>query len=481
VPSPLAARPGARLYRTGQQGRRLEGGGIEFRGRAGAGPASTVRARLLEHPAVAEAQVRAWQPPRGEEQLVAYYAAAPGAALAVEALRAYLRAELPRHLAPQYFVRLDTVPDGGALPSPDEAGMRLETPYEAPGDAWELRLRRIWEELFGVSPIGVTENFFDLGGHSLAAVRMMAAVEREFGRQLPLAVLLGAGTIQALAAVLRGEPSSAPASPLVPIRASGSRPPVFCVHGMGGEVLSYVDLAHALWSDQPLYGLQALPWRQDEDVELSVEEIAAGYLAAVRGVQPEGPYRIAGYSFGGFVALEMAQQLLAAGEAVALLGIFDTSLNARTSGADWAEMMLWFARPGCLVTAQELRRAGGVEEQVAYAVAHGVFPPGVTHSTAIRYLRAGIHHTGAKQRYTVTPYAGRATLFRALEGHVLRDEDPTLGWAAVAQGGVEIHDTPGTHNSMLLRPYVQTLAALLRASLDRLQEPAAPECEAACA
>jgi thioesterase domain-containing protein/non-ribosomal peptide synthetase component F/acyl carrier protein len=479
VPSPFTARPGARLYRTGQQGRRLEGGGIEFRGTGDGGAASTVRARLLEHPNVADAQVRAWKHPGGEDHLVAYYVAAPGEALVVEELRAYLRAGLPRHLAPQYFVRLATIPEEAALPSPDEAGLSLETPYEAPGNAWELRLRRIWEELFGISPIGVTENFFDLGGHSLAAVRMMAAVEREFGRQLPLAVLLGAGTIQELAAVLRGEPASTPASPLVPIRASGSRPPVFCVHGLGGEVLSYVDLAHYLGSDQPLYGLQALSWQQDEDVELSVEEIAAGYLAAVREVQPEGPYRIAGYSFGGYVALEMAQQLVAAGEPVALLGIFDTNLHGRATEADLAEVMLWGARPGCPVTAPELRRAGGLEEQVAYAVAHGVFPPGVTYATAIRYLRAGTHHGAAKRRYTVKPYAGRATLFRAREGHALRDEDPTLGWGEVAQGGVEIHDTPGTHNSMLLRPHVQTLAGLLDACLERTRQPAAPE--AACA
>lgn len=481
--APFAARPGARLYRSGDLGRRLEGGGLEFRGSAaeGTSAASTVWARLLAQPGVADARVRAWTDALGAEQLVAYYVAAPESGLVVETLRASLRAELPRHLAPQYFVRLSEIPDGpgaAALPAPDEAGLGLETPYEPPGDGWELRLRRIWEELFEISPIGVTENFFDLGGSSRAAVRMMAAVEREFGRQLPLAVLLGAGTIQGLAAVLRSDSASAPPSPLVPIRASGSRPPIFCVHGMGGEVLCYVDLARYVGSDQPLYALQALPWHRDDDVELTLEEIAAGYVAALREVQPEGPYRIAGYSFGGFVALEMAQQL--PGEAVALLGIFDTRLHGQAAQADWAEVMLKFARPGCSVTAGELRRAGEVEEQVAYAVAHGVFPPGVTYPTAIRYLRAGSQHIGAKQGYVVKPYPGRVTLFRALEGHVAEDEDPTLGWGSVAEGGLEIHDTPGNHDSMLYRPHVQTLAALLRASLDRVREPAAAAGEKAC-
>ncbi|MDB4951668.1 MAG: amino acid adenylation protein [Gemmatimonadetes bacterium] len=485
VPNPFTARPGARLYRTGELGRRLEGGGLEFRGGGAEDPlaASTVRARLLAHPAVADAQVRTWTDPAGDAHLVAYFAAAPGTALAVEELRAFLRAELPRHLAPRYFVRLAAIPAGpgaAALPSPDEAGRSLETPYEAPCDGWELRLRRIWEELFGISPIGVTENFFDLGGHSLAAVRMMAAVEREFGSQLPLAVLLGAGTIQGLAAVLRDGSAFTPSSPLVPIRASGSRPPLFCVHGMGGEVLSYVDLASCLGSDQPFYGLQAPSWQGDDDAEASLEEIAASYLDAVRRVQPEGPYRLAGYSFGGFVALEMAQQLLAAGEQVALLGILDTSLHAQATAADWAEVILKFARPGCPVTAEDLRRAGGVEEQVAHAVAHGVFPPGVTYPTALRYLRAGSRHSDAKQRYAVKPYAGQVTLFRALEGHVAGDEDPTLGWASVADGGLEIHDVPGNHDLILQRPHVHRLAELLRASLDRVRQPAPPVGEAAC-
>ncbi|HYR10185.1 MAG TPA: amino acid adenylation domain-containing protein [Longimicrobium sp.] len=480
VPNPFAARPGAWLYRTGDVARRREDGRLEFRGGAAeeASAASTVRARLLAHPAVADARVRTWTDPAGDDRLVAYFVAAPGTALIVETLRGFLRTGLPRHLAPQYFVRMAAL--GRALPSPDEAGTRLETPYEAPCDGWELRLRRIWEELFGISPIGVTENFFDLGGHSLIAVRMMAAVEREFGTQLPLAVLLGAGTIQGLAAVLRDESAPAPASPLVPIRASGSRPPLFCVHGMGGEVLSYVDLATCLGSDQPFYGLQGLAWQGGDDVELTLEEIAASYLAAVREVQPEGPYRIAGYSFGGFVALEMAQQLVAAGESVALLGILDTSLHAQSSAADWAEVILKFARPGCPVTVQELRAAGGVEAQVAYAVEHGVFPPGVTYPTALRYLRAGTRHSDAKQRYVVKPYPGQITLFRALEGHVVGDEDPTLGWAAVAEGGLEIHDVPGNHDLILQRPHVQALAGVLRASLDRVQEPAPAAGEAAC-
>jgi thioesterase domain-containing protein/non-ribosomal peptide synthetase component F/acyl carrier protein len=482
VPSPFAARPGAWLYRTGDLARRGEEGGLEFRGSGAdeASAASTVRARLLAHPGVADARVRTWTDPAGDDRLVAYFVAAPGTALIVETLRGFLRAGLPRHLAPHYFVRMPSIPAGRALPSPDEAGESVETPYEAPCDGWELRLRRIWEELFGISPIGVTENFFDLGGHSLIAVRMMAAVEREFGTQLPLAVLLGAGTIQGLAAVLRDEGAPAPASALVPIRASGSRPPLFCVHGMGGEVLSFVDLATCLGSDQPFYGLQSLPWQGGDDEENTLEEIAASYLAAIREAQPEGPYRIAGYSFGGFVALEMAQQLVAAGESVALLGILDTSLHAKSSAADWAQVILQFARPGCPVTVEELRAAGGVEEQVAYAVEHGVFPPGVTHPTAIRYLRAGNRHSSAKRRYTVKPYPGTITLFRALDGHVTRDDDPTLGWGEVAEGGVEIHDIPGVHDLILQRPNVQALAGVLRAALDRAREPAPAASEAAC-
>ena len=193
-----------------------------------------------------------------------------------------------------------------------------------PKDDTIAQLSRIWQDLLGLDSVEPDQNYFDLGGDSLLAVQMFAQIEKSFNVNLPLATLFDAPTIEELAQILRQECATPKWSPVVPIQTSGTKPPLFCMHGARGNVLMYRGLSQHLGDDQPFYGLQCqgldgscLPFTR-------VEDMAALYVKEIRKVQPKGPYFLGGYCLGGTIALEMAQQLVASGERVAMLALFDT-------------------------------------------------------------------------------------------------------------------------------------------------------------
>ena len=188
----------------------------------------------------------------------------------------------------------------------------------------ERKLQSIWESLLGTSPIGLNQNYFELGGTSILAVRLFAQIGKEFQRKLPLSVLFEAQTVAQLAKVLQSDDSSSDRSPIVAIQPNGSRPPFFCIHGGGGNVLIYRALSQHLGSDQPFFGLQAQGLDGERPCLITIEEMASLYVDEIRRVQPHGPYHLGGYCMGGTVAYEMAQRLRAQGEEVALLALFDT-------------------------------------------------------------------------------------------------------------------------------------------------------------
>src|SRR6202035_6054305 len=185
-------------------------------------------------------------------------------------------------------------------------------------------LSRIWQELLGIESTGLDQNYFDLGGDSVLAVHLFAEIEKVFKVKLPLATLFDAPTIQELAGILRSEAPSKGWSPLVAIQDSGSRPPFFCVHGAGGNVLIYRELSQNLGPDQPFYGLQSQGLDGTYPPLTRIEDMAATYMKAIRRRQPHGPYLIGGYCGGGLIAFEVAQQLQSQGEQVALLALLDT-------------------------------------------------------------------------------------------------------------------------------------------------------------
>ncbi|MBC8954221.1 non-ribosomal peptide synthetase [Xenorhabdus sp. PB62.4] len=330
---PFSQTPDARMYRTGDLARYLPDGNLIFIGRNDQQvkirgfriEPGEIEARLMEYPAVREAIVLAL----GDEQdkrLVAYVVAPADDGLAT-CLYSHLSASLPDYMVPAAFVRLDALPltpngklDRRALPEPDQNAFSHQT-YEAPQGEIEIALATIWRELLEVEQIGRYDNFFALGGHSLLAMRMINLAAGR-GLMCTLNNLFQFPVLAELVSKITLDPLSQPQSSAIPVRPSGMEPPLFFVPS-GMNDYSYIfGLAQHIQSDYPIY---ALPWPSiNEEPVSAIEALAAKMITFMKAVQPEGQYRIYGYSSGGVLAYAIAQQLLNAGETVDFLGLIDT-------------------------------------------------------------------------------------------------------------------------------------------------------------
>ena len=496
IPHPFSVEPGARLYRTGDLARWLPSGELEYLGRVDNQvkvrgfriELGEVEAALAAHTAVRAVVVEARRARGGEKNLVAFVVC-DGEARADE-LREWMLARVPEYMVPSAFKVLEELPltangkvDRRALPEVSGVQSRDSASFVAPRDVFELRLCRIWEEVLGVEPVGVRDRFFDLGGHSLVAARLMHRIERSFGRRLPLATLFESPTVEHLAGLLRRDAAAAaaPFSPLVEIQPNGERPPFFCVHPSGGNVLCYAGLSRHLGPDQPFYGLQARGLGAGQSPHASIEEMARDYVAHLRAARPEGPYLIGGWSMGGVVAYEMARQLAAQGAEVALLALFDSALPSPDArAADWDELSLLrafaldmgLAADEVSVSPEELA-ALGFEERLEYllgrAVQSGVLPPDVAFGEALRLFEIFKANVHAMSAYAPQEGGVPATLFRASErGDAAQDPLREPARAAYA----EVRDVPGSHFTIVREPHVGVLAAELRAAMERALAPA---------
>jgi non-ribosomal peptide synthetase component F/thioesterase domain-containing protein/acyl carrier protein len=487
-----------RLYRTGDLGRYLPDGNVEHAGRADRQikirgfriePAE-IEAALTEHPQVREAVViaRSRIGSANEPVLVAYVVPEKRHDVDATILRQSLAAKLPQFMIPSSFVMLAALPltpngklDRAALPIPTDLVNQHPEEYTAPRSDHEKELVELWQEVMSLDHVGVHDNFFDLGGHSLLAVRLFALIEKRFGKRLPLATLFQAPTIAQLVARLNED--STQWSSLVPIQPAGSRPPFFCVHAVGGNVLEYYDLARYLGSDQPFYGLQSRGLHGEEP-HTAIAEMARHYLNEIRNVQPDGPYFIGGRSLGGIIAYEMACQLRAGGEEVSLLALLDSY----PVGYDKA------IGNGTLRTksARALRRALAhlsnihslsLREKISYITNKSSYGAVRIKSRAWRAVYRAFKRIGrnlpahlrdveqfnwlAASRFIPRSYDGRATLFWASQD--LRAKfDMIEGWKNLASV-LDVVEIPGTHLDIIKEPYVAELAAKLQRSLASAQ------------
>jgi amino acid adenylation domain len=498
LPNPFGGEGDKRLYRTGDRARFRADGTIEFLGRFDDQvkirgfriEPGEIEAVLAAHPGVRESVVGAREDSSGERRLVAHVVPARGALLSSHELRGWLKKQLPDYMVPSVFVMMKLFPlmpngkvDRQALPAPD---LRARAGFVAPRDDLERRLAGIWEETLGVEPIGVRDNFFDLGGHSLLAARLVARIERAVGRSLPLVVLFDAPTIGRLANLFREEGWVPSWSSLVPIRREGSKVPLFCVHGVGGNVVGFRDLAKHLSPDQPFYGLQAVGFDGRQAPLTRVEDMARHYIKEIRIVQPEGPYHVAGASFGGTVAFEIARQLRAAGSEVGLVALIDTVATERETTVSQSlkayGKRMWFHLGNLLLQPGRLsyirKKSKTLKRRIRSQLWRIAF-----HSYQVRSHRLPGTLQDVKEscylairRYVPTPYSGRVTLFRAKKRSVADSPEVDLGWGSLAGGGVEIYEVPGDHESMLGKPHVAILAGKIQTCLDRreadrLREP----------
>jgi non-ribosomal peptide synthetase component F/thioesterase domain-containing protein len=354
--------------------------------------------------------------------------------------------------------------------------------FVVPRDEIEKQLAEIWEKVLGVRPIGLHENYFELGGTSLLAVRLFAEIDKAFHTKLPLSSLFEAQTIQELAETLRHADGAPTWSPLVAIQREGSRPPLFCIHGAGGNILIYRELALRLGADQPVYGLQA----QGLDGELpalgTIEEMAALYVEEIRRIQLHGPYYLGGYCMGGTIALEMAQQLNGMGEETALLALFDTMNWSKVSTARiWQKPYHIAQRVGFhgmnffLLDFQDKIKffkgkfkALRSRSYVWRGMLLGKLGQKRSESSNKSVLLARIWEANDRAILTYIPraYAGKIADFRPMVQYA-RYSSPELKWGQLARGGQEIITLPVYPAGMLLEPFVQHLANALTAAIDK--------------
>jgi len=493
IPNPFSEEPGARLYKTGDLARYLPDGNIEFLGRVDHQvkirgfriELEEIESALGQHPAVREAVVLAPEDASGERRLVAYVVAEREPLPTIAELRSFLKEKLPEYMVPALFVPLDALPlmpngkvDRRALPAPDRTRPELEKVFVAPRDDLELQLTRIWEEILGVRPIGVRDNFFELGGHSLLAARLFASIENRLGKKLPLATVFQGATVEHLAGILRQDATLAPQFSLVPLQSGGSKRPLFLVHPAGGHVFPYVHLARYLGPDQPCYGLQARGLEEGEAPQTRIEDMASDYIKALQPMQPKGPYLLGGWSMGGLVAFEMAQQLHAQGQSVDLLALLDARItppDEKFPEADFEAMLLAdFVRYfGLSLDVWEslarFPRDDVLTHVLELAQSAGLVPPDVGISQAHRFVELLKSDFQATRNYELHLYPGRVTLFKASEELEGTSPDPTLGWSAWAVEEVEVYVVPGNHANMVYKPHVEGLAEKLRDCLNRAQ------------
>ena len=504
LPDPFRGDSEARLYRTGDKVRYLPDGNIEFLGRVDQQvkirgyriELGEIESVLRGHPQVKDGVVVVRDGAPGGNFLMAYVISHGPPVPTVQEIRNYLKQTLPEYMVPSRVMILNALPltpngkiDRRALPEPAPVQMEVSNEFVGARDAMEQALANIWAGVLKVDGVGIQDNFFELGGNSLLAVRLFSQIKKLTGKELPLVTLFEAPTIEKLAAILRQEGWESPWASLVPIKPGGSKPPFYCVHGVGGNILEYLDLAKYMDVDQPFYGLQAIGLDGKRPIEnLTVEQMATRYIEEIRGFQPRGPYYIGGSSFGGLVAYEMAQQLTAAGEEVGLLAFFDTNgpgypkllptTTAWKRRADWwlDRVALHWGNLRASRGRDKLRYVGDktrrwnkqfrwkrqrLWDQIRERVGQAFWPEGIKQVRVIGYRAA--------TTYKPQPYAGRATLFRATEQPRGIYPDPTLGWDGLVQGGLKIHDTPGHHGAIVREPRSRVLAEQLQDALTEAQ------------
>ncbi len=331
----------------------------------------------------------------------------------------------------------------------------------------------VWQQSLGLDRMGPDDNFFELGGDSLVAVQIITKLRKTLDENIPLATFLKAPTIRQLTALLdrsAAQPSDDKVlswSCLVPIQTQGTKPPLFCVHALGGNVLDYFLLSQYLGSDQPFYGLQSLGLDGQQQPLHRVEDMAKQYIQEIQAIQPTGPYFLSGYSFGAMIAFEMAQQLAAQGQSIGLLAFLDGSspLLPNTRPSPWKTLgvhldNLWQLSPPEKFTYIKHRldyrqNNASIRDMLIsqWTTAEGL-------SQHLVDLLDG--NLQAMDNYVAKPFVGDAVLFRSRIQSMESALDPDLSWASLIVGNLDIHAITGPHFSMMKEPHVRILSEKLK-------------------
>ncbi|WP_346397669.1 non-ribosomal peptide synthetase [Pseudomonas syringae] len=489
---PFSTEPAARMYRTGDLGRWLADGNIEYLGRNDDQvklrgyriELGEIESQLAGCPGVREAVVLAREHRPGDKRLVAYLTAQEGAVLSATQLREQLSQGLAEYMIPSAFVTLTCFPltpngklDRRALPAPEDDAYASRG-YEAPVGEIEHALAEIWQALLGLERVGRHDHFFELGGHSLMAVQLVSCLRQRFQVEVALGDLFMHPTICELAASCHSGLSMALHPNLTTIRKEGAQHPLFLIHEGSGDIGYAQQLAKQIPSDIPVYGFSASGLQSGEEHLTTIEAMASRYIEGIRHIQPQGPYRVAGWSAGGTIAYEIAHQLIGAGATVEFLGLVDTTsdyrhlFDAQEGGYahlderpdfDEIEALLRLLPPDVRQGhVRHLAAARDFEALLAYTQVQGLLPEGIESDLAKRYL-ALIRSIGlALYRYMPPALPVRVTLFSAMGEN---RSDISIGWEALMpKEQLQVISIMGTHHSIVKEPDIRELGrAILEA------------------
>jgi len=503
ISNPFSTRVEDRLYKTGDLARYLADGNIEFLGRIDDQvkvrgyriELGEIETALNNHPQIQQAIVIVQGEAASEKRLIAYVVCSTNEQLTTGELRQFLRQQLTEYMVPSIFIFLESLPltpsgkiNRRALPAPDSVKQELEKTFVAPRNDLELQLTQIWQRVFGIQQIGINDNFFELGGHSLLAVRLLSEIHNDLGKNLPLATFFAAQTIKQLATVLEQDGKLSSWSFLVLIQADvkSKKSPLFCIHAVWGNVLFYRKLADYLPQNQPVYGLQAKGLDGITRPSTSVPEMAANYIEAIRSVQPHGPYYLVGYSFGSIVAFEIARQLHIQEQEVAMLGIIDTSAPSFYQSSSIranVNILSKLLTPSThhlrnLLRLNSVEQVNYIAEKVQWHLTVGSFS--FLYRSYLRYIKRSLlalrlidinlANSKANKMYLASSFPGKLTLFRCNSQELKLTNSADLSWGNLALGGVEIHEIPGQHTTIMEEPDVRYLAEKLSLCLAKAQE-----------
>ncbi|WP_419178841.1 amino acid adenylation domain-containing protein [Pseudomonas brassicacearum] len=499
IADPFSADPEALLYRTGDLARWRADGTVDYLGRNDDQvkirgfriELGEIEARLAEHDNVKDVLILAREDAPGEKRLVAYFTLRdPDVAAEIEALRAHLHAQLPDYMVPAAYVRLDGLPltangklDRKALPAPDQEAV-VSRIYEAPQGEVETVLAQIWQDLLGLQRIGRHDNFFELGGHSLLAIRLVGLLAQA-NLTVSLAELFQHESVASMASLLQTRSTDVPVQEaFVPVRTTGQQNPLFLVHEFSGLDLYFPALGKHIDPDVPVYGLPAIPWGEPQ--LQTMECLASRLVGIIRSVQPQGPYRLAGWSFGGVLAYEIAIQLIGLDEEVEFVGLIDSYLprlvdqgRERWSPDEahkrhlldrcevfWKASTVGEADLAAVLSklAHLLAQLGDFEFEglVQRCADEGLLPAelaGYSAGQLWHYLDREVAHGHALAHYSVYPISVPVHLLVAEER---KDDAPEhsgyLGWDAVLPK-TQMHcvKVPGNHQTMMQAPQVKAL------------------------
>ncbi len=342
-------------------------------------------------------------------------------------------------------------------------------------DDIERKLAGIWKNVLGVKTLSRDDDFYDLGGHSLIAAQVFAEIESVFGKSIPLSTLFHSSTIARLADVLREENTDKLWSSLVPIRSTGSRRPIYLVHGAEGNVLLYRSLAHYLGEEQPVYGLQSAGLDGKEDFDPNFENVAARYIQEIKKVQPEGPYNLGGYCLGGTIALEMARQLITLGDKVIFLGMIEI-YNIQTLKWPFSLYVrifnyflnIWYHFLNLVSSENDMKMQFFMEKfqvemnrfrvlrQIGYAKFLRLI--GKDSGKKFHHLRVDKEYDRALEYYIPEKYPGKINVFGTKTLPLGFTDTETYGFGVIAEKGVAMHIIPVYPRGTLIEPYVKILA-----------------------